>query len=67
VYTQKVFPFGTTEDVANEVKSRMRTVGKGGELTISPAHNIQPGIPISNILAFYGTAKTFGRYPLHDA
>ena len=38
--------------------------GRGGGLIISPAHNIQPEVPIENILAFYETAKTAGRYPL---
>ena len=32
---QEVLPFGTAEDVANEVKLRVQTVGKGGGL-ISP-------------------------------
>ncbi len=64
---QEVLPFGTAEDVASEVKLRLRTVGKGGGLIISPAHNIQAEVPLANILAFYESAKTFGRYPLHDA
>ena len=61
---QEVLPFGTPEDVANEVKFRLRTTGVGGGLIIAPAHNIQPEVPIQNILAFYETAKTSGRYPL---
>ncbi|MEK7404294.1 MAG: uroporphyrinogen decarboxylase family protein, partial [Acidobacteriota bacterium] len=39
---QEVLPFGTPEDVANEVKLRLRTAGQGGGLIIAPAHNIQP-------------------------
>ena len=61
---QEVLPFGTVEDVANEVKLRIQTVGKGGGLIISPAHNIQSQVPLENILAFYEAAKKFGRYPL---
>jgi uroporphyrinogen decarboxylase len=61
---QEVMPFGTVEDVANEVKLRLRTVGKDGGLIISPAHNLQPDVPLENILAFYETAKTCGCYPL---
>ena len=61
---QEVLPFGTPEDVANEVKLRLRTAGKGGGLIIAPAHNLQPDVPIENILTFYETAKTYGRYPL---
>ena len=61
---QEVLPFGTPEDVAREVKLRVRTVGKGGGLILSPAHNIQSEVPLENILAFYETAKTYGRYPI---
>ncbi|MCW5979448.1 MAG: hypothetical protein KIT09_15330 [Bryobacteraceae bacterium] len=61
---QEVLPFGTAEDVAEEVKLRVRTAGAGGGLILAPAHNIQPEVPIENILAFYRTAKEFGRYPL---
>jgi uroporphyrinogen decarboxylase len=63
---QEVLPFGTVTDVVNEVKLRLRTVGKGGGLIISPTHNIQPQVPLENILAFYETAKTCGRYPIRD-
>lgn len=61
---QEVMPFGSVADVENEVKLRLRTAGQGGGLIISPAHNLQPDVPIENILAFYRTAKEFGRYPL---
>jgi uroporphyrinogen decarboxylase len=64
---QEVLPFGTPEEVASEVKLRIRTAGKGGGLIISPAHNIQAEVPLANILAFYETARTFGRYPLRDS
>ena len=64
VDVQNVLPFGTAEDVANEVKLRLRTAGKGGGLIIAPAHNIQPDVPLANILAFYDVAMKFGRYPI---
>jgi len=63
---QEVLPFGTPEDVAQEVRLRLRTVGKGGGLIIAPAHNIQPDVPLANVLAFYETAKIYGRYPIRD-
>ena len=63
---QEVLPFGTPQDVAREVKLRVRTVGKGGGLIIAPAHNIQPEVPLENILAFYATAKDYGRYPIRE-
>jgi uroporphyrinogen decarboxylase len=66
VDVQEVMPFGTVADVVNEVKLRLRTLGKGGGLILSPSHAIQPEVPLENILAFYETAKTHGQYPLRD-
>jgi len=66
VDVQHVLPFGTEEDVANEVRLRLRTAGRGGGLIIAPAHNIQPDVPLGNILAFYAAAEKHGCYPLHD-
>jgi uroporphyrinogen decarboxylase len=61
---QEVLPFGTPADVCNEVKLRLQTAGRHGGLIIAPAHNIQPEVPLENILAFYQAAKEHGRYPL---
>jgi uroporphyrinogen decarboxylase len=63
---QEVMPFGSVADVVNEVKTRIRTAGKGGGLILSPAHNIQPEVPLDNIFAFYNAAKEFGRYPIRE-
>jgi len=61
---QEVLPFGTPEDVEEEVKLRIQTVGKGGGLLLAPAHNIQPDVKIENILAFYRATEKYGKYPL---
>ena len=54
---QQTLPNGTVEDVRNEVKLRVETLGKGGGLILSPAHNVQADTPVENILAFYAAAK----------
>jgi len=59
---QKTMPFGTPEDVTEEVKLRMRTIGKGGGYMISPTHFIEPEVPWENLMAFVEAAKTYGRY-----
>ena len=66
VDVQYVLPFGTPADVINEVQLRLRTASHGGGLILAPAHNIQPDVPLDNILAFYQAAKQYGRYPLRD-
>jgi uroporphyrinogen decarboxylase len=53
ISTQRTLPFGTAEQVAEEVRLRIETVGKNGGLIVAPAHNIQPDTPIENILALY--------------
>jgi len=60
--TQTTMPFGTPEDVRNEVKLRMETVGKGGGLLLAPTHVLEPDVPWENILAFVDAIERFGRY-----
>jgi uroporphyrinogen decarboxylase len=66
VDVQQVLPFGTVDEVVNEVKLRLRTMGKGGGMILCPSHAIQPETPLENILAFYQTGKTYGSYPIPE-
>ena len=52
---QEVMPFGTPDDVRNEVRKRIETVGAGGGYIVAPSHGIQPDVPLENVLAFYET------------
>jgi uroporphyrinogen decarboxylase len=61
---QRVLPFGTAEEVASEVKLRLRTVAPGGGFILAPAHNVQADTPLANILALYETAQRHGVYPI---
>lgn len=61
---QEVMPFGSPEDVAEEVRLRIRSAGPGGGLIVGPSHNFQPDVPLDNILAFYNAAKKYGKYPI---
>ncbi len=54
ISTQRLLPFGTPEDVAAEVKSRIELFADGGCI-LAPSHNIQPDTPLENILAIYKT------------
>jgi len=55
-------PFGTPEDVINEVKLRIKTVGKNGGLLIAPTHILEPDVPWENVLAFFKGVERYGRY-----
>lgn len=61
---QEVLPFGTPAQVEEEVRLRIQTVGPGGGLILGPSHNIQPDVPLENVLAFYDAAGKYGKYPV---
>jgi len=62
VSVQETMPKGTPEDVKNEVKLRMETIGRGGGLLLAPSHVLQPDTPWENILAFFEAIEEFGYY-----
>ncbi len=55
VDNQHTLPFGTIEDVANEVRDNLRIMGDGGGYILAPCHNIQSITPVANIVAMYET------------
>jgi hypothetical protein len=67
VDTQKTLPFGTVEDVRNEVRSRVKIFGKGGGFVFNSIHNVQAGVPVENVLAMYETVRECGGYHLAKA
>lgn len=54
---QQTLPFGTTDDVASEVRQRIECCGKDGGLILAPSNTVQPDVPLENLLALYETAK----------
>lgn len=53
VDNQYTLPFGTPEEVRQEVIDNIRILGEGGGYIVAPCHNIQPITPIGNIMALY--------------
>jgi len=64
VDTQHTFPFGSPQDVEDEVRERLRTVAPDGGLILCSSHRIQPDVPLENIRAFYRAAREYGTYPI---
>jgi uroporphyrinogen decarboxylase len=62
---QHTLPFGSPEDVRDEVRLRMRTIGKGGGYVIGPTHVIAPEVPWENLKALYDAADEFGSYGIN--
>ncbi|MFC2144875.1 uroporphyrinogen decarboxylase family protein [Actinomycetota bacterium] len=51
--TQKVLSRGSTKDVREEVKRRINDLSQEGGFVFCQVHNIQPDVPVKNILAMY--------------
>ena len=59
---QKTLPFGTQEEVAQEVEQHVRTLMPGGGYVFAPVHNVQAGVPPENLITMFDTAQAVGRY-----
>jgi len=57
---QQTLPFGTVDDVKEEVLENLRILGNGGGYILAPCHNIQAVSPAENIVAIYETGYANG-------
>ena len=62
VDTQQVLPFGTPQQVRDEVRRRIDDLAPGGGFVFNPVHNIQAFVPPENIVAAFDEAFEYGRY-----
>ena len=60
--TQKVLPFGTLEQVEQEVKRRIDDLAPGGGYVLASVHNIQADVPAHNVLAMWKAWRAYGDY-----
>jgi hypothetical protein len=59
VDTQKTMPFGTPEQVREEVLRRCEIFSTNGGFVFNPVHNIQAGTPVENIVAMLNAVHEF--------
>ncbi len=59
---QQTLPYGTAEDVRNEVKDRIAHLAHGGGYILCTAHNIQTDTPLDNVEALFDAYSEFGAY-----
>ncbi|MDY0287914.1 MAG: uroporphyrinogen decarboxylase family protein [Sphaerochaeta sp.] len=54
---QHTLPFGSPQDVADEVRLRLQTLGHNGGLIIGPTHHVQLDTPLENFFAMVDTIR----------
>lgn len=62
--SHRILPFGTAEDVRQEVKRVMEILGPGGGCMIGAVHTVMNDVPPENVLAMVDAVEEFGHYPL---
>jgi len=60
--TQGILPFGSPRDVSAAAEHLLAVMKPGGGYIFGPSQDLQPDVPIENILAMYRTAREAGAY-----
>ena len=63
---QETLPWGSVEDVRNEVRERIWEMAHGGGYLCSSSHRLEHDVPIENTLAMIEECKEYGVYPLPE-
>ena len=64
VDTHRILPFGSVDEVREEVRRVIQTLGPGGGFMVGAVHTVMDDVPAENILAMVDAVEEFGRYPL---
>ena len=62
--SHRILPFGSVEEVRQEVRRVMQALGPGGGCMIGAVHTVMNDVPPENVLAMVDAVKEFGHYPL---
>ena len=65
VNASTTLPYGSFEDIENEVKECLRVAAPGGGYVIGSDHSISQGIPVKNALRFFETIQKYRDYPIN--
>jgi uroporphyrinogen decarboxylase len=64
INSSRVLPWGTPHQVRDEVDGVIGALAPGGGYILNSVHNIQPGVPVENLLTMFAAARELGAYPL---
>lgn len=59
VDTQHVLPQGSVREVERAVETCIEQLGEGGGYVLAAVHNIQPDVPVDNMLAMFRHAREY--------
>jgi len=62
--SHRILPFGSVEEVREEVRRVMQALGPGGGCMIGAVHTVMNDVPPENVLAMVDAVEEFGHYPL---
>ena len=62
VSVQRVMPFGTRDDIRQQVQFLAETLGRGGGYIFGTSHNLQADVPVENAVALLEAYREFGWY-----
>jgi uroporphyrinogen-III decarboxylase len=62
VDTQQTLPFGTPDNVRQEVRARIEDFRTGGGWIFNTVHNVLPNVPVENLLAMYEIFQELKNY-----
>ena len=60
--TQRILPFGTEEELKDEIKNKINDLGANGGYILSSVHAIQPDVSPEKIVSMIKYGKEFGKY-----
>lgn len=61
--TQRILPFASPAEVAEEVRQRINDLGQRGGYVLTAVHNIRAEVPPENVAAMYDTATSLTTSP----
>lgn len=62
--SQQLIPFGTKEQIREEVHNRIKTCGEKGGIVLGPSHLVEPEVPLDNLIAMRDAAREINKRPV---
>ena len=64
IETQTTLPFGSIDEIREQVEERIQIFGPGGGFVFNPIHNVQEDVTPEKVIAMREAVREYGQYPL---